>query len=338
MYLGYSSILSELSRLFFCGSRKVFRSIFRQSPLVDENGELLQCMDYVQLFNDEANLFVRDLLCKNKPCMIAKFGSVELSFLVSRLMRDKNHYSLSEIKDFYRGIIPSLNWSSDISSLCTNAGYFPVTDMLAQDFFDEYFWAIKQIDILGSYLPSEKYFDEFLGGAIRINLEGYYSPFYYCNPWTECLEGKKVLVIHPFIDDIASQYARREKIWSNPHVLPEFGELKLYKPVQSFLGMKTKYQKWIDALQQMKNDIAKIDFDIALIGCGAYGMPLAAFCKSIGKQAVHLAGWTQILFGIVGQRWEKIPRVASYMNEYWVHPSPTNRPVNAEQIEHACYW
>ena len=31
----------------------------------------------------------------------------------------------------------------------------------------------------------------------------------------------------------------------------------------------------------MKNEIAAKDFDIALIGCGAYGMPLAAYVKSL---------------------------------------------------------
>ena len=67
-------------------------------------------------------------------------------------------------------------------------------------------------------------------------------------------------------------------------------------------------------------------------------MPLAAHCKKMGKKAIHLAGWTQILFGIIGTRWENNPQVSPFINEYWIHPSASNRPQNAEKIENACYW
>lgn len=45
----------------------------------------------------------------------------------------------------------------------------------------------------------------------------------------------------------------------------------------------------------------KIDYDICLIGCGAYGFPLAAHAKRKGKKAVHLGGALQLLFGIKGK-------------------------------------
>lgn len=69
----------------------------------------------------------------------------------------------------------------------------------------------------------------------------------------------------------------------------------------------------------------KIDFDIALIGCGAYGMPLASFIKGMGKQAVHLAGWTQILFGIKGKRWDDLPYVSKFYNNAWVRPQQQSK-------------
>lgn len=42
----------------------------------------------------------------------------------------------------------------------------------------------------------------------------------------------------------------------------------------------------------MEDKIKQIDFDVCIIGCGAYGLPLAAFVKRMGKQAIHLAGGT----------------------------------------------
>ena len=156
--------------------------------------------------------------------------------------------------------------------------------------------------------------------------------------WCKALEGKKVLVIHPFEDTIKSQYARREKIWSNPTFLPDF-ELITYNAVQTLGGMNAeKYGDWFEALELMKNDIRKIDFDIALIGCGAYGFPLAAECKRMGKKAVHLGGQTQMVFGILGKRWEEIPYYKQFINEYWVRPSQDEKPENFKSIENGCYW
>lgn len=152
------------------------------------------------------------------------------------------------------------------------------------------------------------------------------------------LSGKKVLVVHPFSEDIESQYKKHRKdIWQEPNVLSEF-ELITYKSVQSMLGIKTPYESWFDALKKMENDISMLDFDIAIIGCGAYGMPLAAFVKSMGKQAIHLAGWTQVLFGIIGTRWLNNPRVSSMMPPYWIHPSNKNIPSEAKRIENGAYW
>ena len=62
----------------------------------------------------------------------------------------------------------------------------------------------------------------------------------------------------------------------------------------------------------MYTEAVKIDFDTAIIGCGAYGFPLAAKLKAAGKQAFHMGGATQLLFGIKGSRWALILRVFKY--------------------------
>jgi hypothetical protein len=91
----------------------------------------------------------------------------------------------------------------------------------------------------------------------------------------------------------------------------------------------------------MKNDIKKIDFDIALIGCGAYGMPLAAFIKKeLNKQAIHMGGCLQLLFGIKGKRWEtdsfKWDKIL--YNDAWVRPTDDLKPSNYKKVEDGCYW
>ena len=49
----------------------------------------------------------------------------------------------------------------------------------------------------------------------------------------------------------------------------------------------------------------RLEFDVSIVGCGAYGFPLANEIKKKGKVAIHLTGATQLMFGIVGKRWEE---------------------------------
>lgn len=90
--------------------------------------------------------------------------------------------------------------------------------------------------------------------------------------------------------------------------------------------------------QYMKKEIDKVDYDICLIGCGAYGFPLAAHVKRTGKKAIHLGGGLQLLFGIRGKRWDMRDEYKSLMNEYWIRPSEDETPVVAKKVEGACYW
>lgn len=321
--------------------RKVYRHTIQHKPWGGQGkGQGRQCFKYVELFNQEANDYVRELLMTGKPCMISKFGSIELGALVNFYLSQHKRQNFEYLLDFIKCDLPTVDWfeKSTVSALCNNAGFFPNDDSLMPRYFDINYAAMQQIDVLGSYMKSESIFRKELINAKKVNLDGYYAPYYYKNPWTMELDHKKVLVVHPFVEDIASQYKNHRKdIWQDPNVLPEF-ELITYKSVQSMLGIKTPYKNWFEALEKMEEDISRIDFDIALIGCGAYGMPLAAYVKNMGKQAVHLAGWTQVLFGIIGTRWLNNPRVSIMMNQYWIHPSINNIPAEAKRIENGAYW
>ena len=90
----------------------------------------------------------------------------------------------------------------------------------------------------------------------------------------------------------------------------------------------------------MTQEALKIPFDVALIGCGAYGLPLACKLKCAGKQAIHIGGATQILFGIIGRRWEQNSKeVSDLFNEHWVRPSSEETPENKARNEFGgAYW
>ena len=120
--------------------------------------------------------------------------------------------------------------------------------------------------------------------------------------------------------------------------MPEFKLITL-KAVQTIAGEKdVRFTNWFEALSYMIEKALQIDFDIAIIGCGAYGFPLAASLKCAGKQAIHLGGVTQILFGIKGKRWIENPRDKIPFNDSWVYPKLSETPEKKDIVEAGCYW
>lgn len=78
--------------------------------------------------------------------------------------------------------------------------------------------------------------------------------------------------------------------------MPDF-ELITLKAVQTLADNKnTEFVTWFDALDYMKRQMDEIDFDIALIGAGAYGFPLGSYAKELGKKGLHIGGALQLYF------------------------------------------
>jgi len=289
---------------------------------------------------DKASQIIYDTLQSDKPCMIARFGSTELK-LIANYIGVKRISGESNAISFIKG--QSLAWwweKKKINQIQTNAGFFPNDISLIEAFCELMVEDVKEVDILGSWLIEEKYFENELINANSIFLL-LLDPYWSKAPWTRALEGKKILVVHPFAKTIEQQYKKREFLFSN-NLLPEF-ELNTIKAVQSIAGEKTEFADWFQALESMKSEIDKVDYDICLIGCGAYGFPLAAHVKRMGKKGFHIGGSLQLLFGIRGKRWEdenynNTYNYAKLVNEYWVKPSEDETPTFANTVEGACYW
>ena len=259
----------------------------------------------------------------NRPELICRFGTVELE-TVREMIKEKA-FSKNQRR-----------WMGD------TAGFFPLDDDNLIHFVCEQVSILKDIDVLGT--RKSKYEIEidnlYINQADFVCINSIMFPFLFENPWSQYLKGKKVLVINPFEDTIKKQYEKREKLFKNPEVLPEF-DLLTYKPVQGIgrAKNKLKYKTWFEALAKMKEDIKNIDFDIAIIGAGAYGMFLAQYVKSVGKQAIHMGGATQLLFGIKGNRWDNCFGDL-YYNKYWTRPSKDETPEGVELFERGtmAYW
>ena len=155
-------------------------------------------------------------------------------------------------------------------------------------------------------------------------------------PWTKSLAGKRVLIIHPFAKSVESQFANRESINGVSEVMPEC-DLQVLRPPVTFAGEESD-KPWRFHFEHLVADTQDREFDIAITGAGSYGLPIAHEIAKNGKQAIHLGGSLQLLFGIRGKRWEGVSPYSDYTDETWVRPSPSEIPHGSNSVEGGAYW
>ncbi len=330
----------EIKDIIIRGLKYFYRILMKKKFLNPE------CICDRQLSND----IIYDTLMTGAPCMISRFGTTEINCINNYLCIHSKDKYINKLWKYITDYTHTPWWNDNhIQMMSIYSGIFPPNRKTAERFSEVYLEDIPLIDILASH----QYFEKFMpirDDVKKIQLEMLY-PFFVERPWTRILQGKKVLVVHPFAETIYHQYQKRKLLFDNPLVLPDF-DLKIIQAVQSVAGTEVPYKDWFEALEYMKTQISNEDFDICILGCGAYGMPLAAHVKRIGKQAIHMAGGTQLLFGILGKRWvEQYADVWNYrpdvsidmnyrrlFNDHWCYPSNEERPKAAINVENACYW
>lgn len=280
---------------------------------------------------EEGNKWLYDKILSGEPFAAVRYGGVELG-----TYRHTLAYELGFIKNLQQSIVDNAQ---------RQAGFFPNDVTLLPKYKRTLEELSVNIDFLATYATIfENYMlQNYIPKESVVGDNRAMEPYYLeagQTPWTKALEGKRVLVIHPFEDTIKKQYAKRELLFKNKDILPQF-ELHTLKAVQTIVGTKdNRFETWFDALEWMYQEAMKIPFDVAILGCGAYGLPLACKLKRAGKQAIHIGGATQILFGIRGRRWElNSPEVSALFNEHWTRPSAEETPRNKQQNEFGgAYW
>jgi hypothetical protein len=265
-----------------------------------------------------------DYLSSGKSFCAVRYGGSELSCL--------NGYEKIRL-GFAKTYKESARWAMKV-----RAGFYPTDDKHLTE-YSEYIKAhVGVADILAILgLHMEDYFYKKWTPNAKVITNWALEPL--LGTWTPYLKGKKVLVISAFADEIVFQYGRREKLFPNePDLLPEFDLKVLQAPMTMGESTDYRFPSFMRSLDEIEARIKDVDFDIALIGAGAYSLPLTLYCKSLGKMALQTGGATQTLFGILGKRWENRPHVANRVNEYWIHPDPTKKPKGYEKIDNGAYW
>lgn len=281
---------------------------------------------------DKGIEMVEEFILSGKPFMIARLGETEqrvVAYGVSHKFPIHNLLKQRHVLNY-----ECANW-------CEGAGFFPRKVNLMPRFTQVYLDAFKQVDMLAVWeLKYEQFFLQQYMKDAKICRARALAVVEHDQTWMKALKGKKVLVISPFAKSIEAQYEHREKLHRNSDLLPEF-QLKTIKAVQSPIisGRKSGFKDWFQALEWMYQETLKIDYDVALLGCGAYAFPLAAKIKESGHGAITTCGGTQLIFGIMGKRWDRPEyRESIGVNQYWIYPSTDETPRKRKAVENGCYW
>ncbi len=294
-------------------------------------GNKLRYVHREMLTTQEASDALANMLKSDQPFMAGRLGFSETGVMRMFEFEIKKKYALT-INILY-------NWS----------GFFPNDPALGKRFLQLMTDAIAQTDLFAcnKQFLEDYFIDTYLPTQSK-SVENFrvFEPYSLDNSWTAALKGKRVLIVSSFSKSVEHQYARREEIYPGTDILPEF-TLLTYQSLVTLGDMDdNRFSDWFEALDFMKNEILAMDFDVALVSCGAYAYPLCAEIKKAGKQAICMGGVLQILFGIMGRRWDGSrfggiehmdENLKKYYNDSWIYPLE-ERPKAADKVEYGPYW
>jgi hypothetical protein len=276
----------------------------------------------------ESNHFLTNLIKEDKPFTVLRLGSIESTIALSVVLK-KN-----------------INMH-DIFVLGRNAGIYCRGPQDIIKYGNLYNLAIKNADGLSCFedlCASQQniYIKKHKIPALNFKvIEPFYSILENIVPWSYYLKDKRILIINPFVDSFKEQQHNNFKIFKNKNIFHPDQKFIFYKAYNTAAGNHL-HSSWLQTFNIMCNDIEKIDFDIALLGCGGYGLPLCNFIKTyLNKSAIYIGGGLQLLFGVMGKRWENTDlwkKIIKENNCKFIRPNNHEKIQNSNTIEGGCYW
>jgi len=131
------------------------------------------------------------------------------------------------------------------------------------------------------------------------------------------IPNKKVLIVHPFVESFQKQIKNKFEIFPGKPIFLENQKFVFYKPYNTAAGNHI-HKNWKETFQKMCSFI----YD------------------SLGKSAIYVGGGLQILFGVMGERWNNTDMWKDIINENdckFIRPSQNENLPNKELLGD-CYW
>lgn len=281
---------------------------------------------------EQSNNFIIDLLNKGRP------------FLISRVGHDIAVVAV----DVYKDRIPN---PINIRDMATYDGIYCQNYSHVLEYAKQYNNGIANSDALACFptlsctVASQNTYLEIFNLPSLHNrvLEPFYCSLEGLIPWTRYLQNKTILIISPFTESFKKQRKNGFTIFKNKNdqVFESTQKFIFYKSFNTLVGNHI-HRNWEETLNIMRDDIAKLDFDIAFLGCGGYGIPLCNFIKSdLKKSAIYIGGGLQLLFGVMGKRWENNSlwkKIIETNNTKFIRPDSDERIQNLQILSGGSYW
>jgi hypothetical protein len=311
------------------------------NPLLYENNEPVinpKLRYNIQEENNELRSYLEDKIKNNTNFILPRISGIENNFAYLGVCIANNKLTKEEY-NYINNVIKSMKNNAgikltSIKSILKYSELYLDAFKLCDAYFD---W-----DKTGTYIQHIALSHDFITTNFNKNkfwalsLDIFYN--IHNNPWTQALNGKRLLIISPFIESMKSKL----------DILPEIYGVDLFpncefiflKPPQTHAAMPSdefdiELKRFIEQIKKIKDD-----FDIALCSCGGYANLVCAEIFKMNKSAIYVGGVLQMFFGIYGNRWltEKPEILRIYMNKHWSRPSENEKPEGHTNIEKGCYW
>lgn len=283
--------------------------------------------------NDELYIYLKDCFENNRKFFVGRLSCLE-PIVVHQVIINKLSQSY-----FYK--------------LSNNAGILCTSKKSLNEWAEAYYESMKNSTNLGIWEkeggvykwtgPSQEFFLQILKprNTFLAPILGSFSYMSINEDWTRSLIGKKILVISPFVDSFKKQVEKGilGKLFKNNENWFRDSTFQFIKTPQTQAGNHDNID-WSFHFNNLCETIDKYDnYDVALLSCGGYGMPLSNYIYKKGNSAIYVGGVLQIYFGVMGHRWEEDQDITSIINsEFWIHPSDDEKPSNFRNVEGGCYW
>lgn len=276
--------------------------------------------------------WIAGALARREPSAIGKVGTCELMAL--------------EYLDRYIHLPWPRNasWYRPAQRLFHTAGVFPVRRDIYQRWAVVYREAVRDLDFVAQWQPPGSFLEAYEQAFLNRDLpKAVRGSFVGLEPvgadWLRPLAELRWLVVSPFCETIKSQLPKLSLLnvfhGVEPEGLAEVARSCRFVPCPQLPYMVPPvHQDWLDGLEELKKAMTQQEFDVAIIGAGAWSLPLAAHAKRLGKIGLHLGGTLNLLFGIRGGRFDE----RGFYNDHWIRPVNSERPSNFNLMENGAYW
>jgi len=228
--------------------------------------------------------------------------------------------------------------------MLVNAGIYMKTEEDVNKYIDLYLSSVDSCDNLGVWdgLMYTQALDFYNYAKNRYSHKYFpaqsLEPFYYFNqPYYKPLfVNKNILIITSHEKTVLKQISKIDSIFPKK-IFDNCQFIVVRAPIQS--GHSCDGILWFEHYKELQDKIRNLKFDVALVGCGGFGMPICNFIFTEMKSSVMFVGGSiQLFFGIIGSRWLSNDKVKELINDSWCWPLDEDKPNGYKYIEGGCYW